>query len=164
MTAQTSRPRRRGGQPGNTNAKTHGFYASKLPRSDRTALDTSEFSGLTEEISLMRALIRRVVSLTPPPGDYYANLESLRVLCHATTALSRLVRTHALLGVSSEFDRAREQALKEIAKELGLDTQDSDAQEVDNSTYQNGLGDNPSAGDDQSAFEPFQPFSSGNPP
>lgn len=166
MTTPTSRPRRRGGQPGNSNAQKHGFYASKLPQSDRTALDTSEFSGLTEEISLLRALIRRVDSLTPPPDDYYANLESLRVLCLATTALSRLVRTHALLGTaSSEFEKARDIALREIAKELFLNNPgvdhppgaDSPPGLVDDFPAQTGFSASPSPGETEPSFEPFQP-------
>jgi hypothetical protein len=148
------------------NAVKHGFYASKLPQSDRAALATSEFSGLTEEISLLRTFIRRVISLTPPPDDFYANLDSLRVICHATTALSRLVRTHALLGTaSSEFERARDQALREIAEELFLNNPgvdhppgaDSPPGLVDDFPAQAGFSASPSKGETEPSFEPYQP-------
>ena len=157
----TRKSRRRGGQPGNNNARKHGFYASHLPQSDRRALATSKFSGLTEEIALMRASIRRIVSLTPPPDDFYANLDWLRTLCLATTALTRMVRTDAQLGTDdSEFAQARDIALRELAKELGFDRSDADRSSLadDDPLSQNEPADSLSSSEDLSYPTISAPF------
>jgi len=115
-----SQPRRRGAPTGNHNAVKHGFYATKFKKSERTALDTSEFSGLSEEIALLRLYIRRVVAQSLQSDDFYQNLETLRVLSLACSSLSRLVRTHALVAMSGddEFRQAFDDVMKEITKDL----------------------------------------------
>ena len=51
--------RKRGGQPGNTNAVKHGFYTKNFSLAERRGLvDTNEIV-LGDEIALLRVLIRR---------------------------------------------------------------------------------------------------------
>ncbi|ADJ26567.1 hypothetical protein Dehly_1276 [Dehalogenimonas lykanthroporepellens BL-DC-9] len=60
------KPRRRGAQPGNRNAVTHGFYARALPAEHMEALSKAEeIEGLDEEITLLRYGIRRLLERDP---------------------------------------------------------------------------------------------------
>lgn len=60
------KPRRRGAQPGNRNAVTHGFYSKVLPaQSDETLSEANEIEGLDEEIALLRYKIRRLEEMDP---------------------------------------------------------------------------------------------------
>lgn len=60
------KPRRRGGQPGNRNAVTHGFYARPLPADREEAMSQAdEVEGLDEEIAFLRYKLRRLEQLDP---------------------------------------------------------------------------------------------------
>jgi uncharacterized protein YjcR len=111
--------RRRGGQPGNSNALTHGFYSAHFHKADLAALETNQFSGLNDEIALLRLYIRRVVELGAGLDDLTESLNLLRALCQAAAALTRLVKTQRLLSSGQdEFSLAIDQALKEINESL----------------------------------------------
>ena len=43
-----------GGQPGNQNARTHGFYARRLPQSQLDGLEETTVRSLEDEIGVMR--------------------------------------------------------------------------------------------------------------
>ena len=59
-------PRKRGGQPGNQNARTHGFYSRKAdPAQQEEAAEASEVSGLDEDIELLRRKIRHIEETKP---------------------------------------------------------------------------------------------------
>ncbi len=50
--------RRRGGQPGNQNARKHGIYAKSLTPEERALLqEARETFGLSEEVAVVRVLI-----------------------------------------------------------------------------------------------------------
>jgi hypothetical protein len=120
MNNQTSsKPRRRGAPLGNLNAVTHGFYSARFNKTDRTALAESNFTGLAEEIALLRLFIRRVVYESSNLKDFDRLLDTLRVICLASASLSHLVKTHAFLSNSkeSEFSQALQQALDDIWKD-----------------------------------------------
>jgi hypothetical protein len=51
--------RKRGGQPGNTNAIKHGFYAKNFSLAECRGLQATEGVVLGDEIGLLRVLIRR---------------------------------------------------------------------------------------------------------
>ena len=51
--------KKRGGQPGNTNAIKHGFYSKNFSLAERRGLKVTEGVVLGDEISLLRVLIRR---------------------------------------------------------------------------------------------------------
>ena len=87
-------PRKRGAQPGNSNARTHGFYARHLPPNQaaayREARDLNP-AELTDEIALVRARLA-----TLPRAR-------LGLVLAAAKTLAQLVSTHhRLSGQSSE--------------------------------------------------------------
>lgn len=113
--------RRRGGQPGNLNALKHGFYASRFRQAELTALETSHFTGLADEIALLRLYIRRVIELGASHDDLDASLNLLRNLCLAGTTLTRMIKTdHYLSGGSGDFNQAVKSAIEDIAAELRI--------------------------------------------
>ena len=52
--------KKRGGQPGNTNALKHGFYTKNFSLAERRGLQATEGVALGDEIGLLRVLIRRL--------------------------------------------------------------------------------------------------------
>ena len=55
--------RSRGAQPGNLNAVKHGFYSAHFHQADLAAFETNTFTGLNDEIALLRLYIHRAVEL-----------------------------------------------------------------------------------------------------
>ena len=56
-------PRDRGGQPGNQNARTHGFYADSLTsREQEHLVQAAELKGLHSEIALLRVKLLALIS------------------------------------------------------------------------------------------------------
>ena len=56
-------PLPRGGQPGNQNARKHGFYSAVFTGQDKINLNqAAEIDGLDEEIALIRARLKSVLS------------------------------------------------------------------------------------------------------
>ena len=76
---------------------------------------------LQAEIDLIRASIQRVIALGEPQ-TYREAVDYLRALSLATTALSRLVRTHRYVNPAldprDELTRDIQQALKEVAARI----------------------------------------------
>jgi hypothetical protein len=120
MSPTSSSNRRRGGQPGNQNARKHGFYASHYPVSTQSE-ENPPTIDLQAEIDLIRASIQRVISLGEP-HTYHEAIDYLRALSLAVTALSRLVRTHYFVHPANdprdELTRDIRQALKEVYASL----------------------------------------------
>ena len=113
-------PRKRGGQPGNTNSLKHGYYSTRFSLADLTDLENHSFSGLQDEITLLRVFTRRVVELSTDLENLPEAVSLLRVLSMAMISLSRLMRTHHLLGGDrgDEISLALDQALKQLSTEL----------------------------------------------
>ena len=57
--AKKPRSRKRGGQPGNTNAYKHGFYTKNFSPAERKGLQATQGVVLGDEIALLRVLIKR---------------------------------------------------------------------------------------------------------
>ena len=75
--------RRRGGQPGNQNARTHGFYSKTLtPRQQEAITAVPRLDGLDQEIALLRAKIISILANDP---------QNYRALTLAMASLARLV-------------------------------------------------------------------------
>ncbi len=110
--------RTRGAPPGNQNNRKHGFYSRLFPASYLSELEKISLPDLTEEISLMRLLIRRLVDQAPDVADLSQTLNLVRTVCLASANLNRLVKTQHLLAASvSKIDEAFEKALQELAEE-----------------------------------------------
>ena len=61
--APTPPHRRRGGQPGNQNAREHGFYAKALTLEEQETLQQAlDLNDLVPEIALMRVKLMQLVS------------------------------------------------------------------------------------------------------
>jgi hypothetical protein len=123
MTPNAPIPSRRRGAPlGNRNAVKHGFYLNRSQKDDLKEHEAHQFSGLTDEIVMLRVHMRRLVRAAAGIDDFYAQLDLLRVLCQATDALTRLTRTQILLSGSQEDEvtLALNQALDDVCKELGI--------------------------------------------
>ena len=120
MAASTSSKHRRGGQPGNQNALKHGFYAAQKPAFVPSA-EGSLTLDLQTEIALIRQSMHRVLALGEPQA-YHDAVDYLRALSLASTALTRLVRTHRYiypaLDPRDELTREISQALKEVYAQI----------------------------------------------
>ena len=116
--------RRAGAPAGNTNALQHGFYPRQLRSKDLADLDNCQSSGLTDEITMLRVMIRRVVEMGKGVDNLYDGLNLMRGLCFATTSLTRLIKTqHLLNSPADEVSLAIRQALEEVGEEMELTDQ-----------------------------------------
>ena len=90
--------RRPGAPLGNTNALKHGFYSRRFRSTDLNDLDTHNFSGLQDEITMLRVFIRGVVERSAEVESLDESIYLLRALSLATIGLTRLIRTQQLFG------------------------------------------------------------------
>jgi hypothetical protein len=109
-------PRRRGAQPGNTNALQHGFYSRHIRTGE--ASDLSAFMpDLNSEIAMLRVLAGRAVEAVTKAneitlGDWSMLLNSIGV---TFTRIASLTRTQQLLsGDDQTVDSALSKALTTV--------------------------------------------------
>lgn len=95
-------PRKRGAQPGNTNALKHGFYSRIFRKQEHEDLDQFLTNGIEAEIDLMRIVTRRVFEMTDEMKDLNQATRALCALVKAATTLAKLLRTQELLGGGAE--------------------------------------------------------------
>ncbi len=77
--AEEPERRKRGGQPGNQNARTHGFYSRLLPPDDLEFLDDSrDLTDCAEDIAAFRVVISHLIRR--PNRNYQLINESFREL------------------------------------------------------------------------------------
>ena len=111
-------PRTRGAQPANTNALKHGFYSRHFRKSDLTDLDTHQFTGLTDEATLLRIFMRRVIEAALKDSETYNPLAVLRLICLGSATLTRMLKVHQqVFDPLSQSDKLLDQALAEIQKD-----------------------------------------------
>lgn len=96
-TPNTALARKRGGQPGNLNASTHGFYSRQYKPADLTELDQAQYATLDQEIELLRVSIRRLIEMESQPQTIPEAADQLRTVCLAFQTLTSLVRTQSFL-------------------------------------------------------------------
>jgi hypothetical protein len=118
-----SESRRRGGQPGNRNAVTHGFYADHELSGDSSGPgdEGPGFEGLQNEIDIVRKYLHRLDQL----GDLYTdNLSAIfhiiRGLHLATNSIARLTRMHDQLAASHDKDEPLINLTRAINRSLAL--------------------------------------------
>ena len=90
-------PKKRGAPIGNQNALTHGFYARRLPQSQLDGLEETTVKSLEDEIELMRVFSRKVAELGAEVNELDEAKSVLNSLSNATGSINRLVRTHAFI-------------------------------------------------------------------
>lgn len=114
--------RKPGAQPGNTNALKHGFYSHHFNNLELADLDTALSDGLTDEIALLRVIIRRVFEYADSGAqDLDAWSKALNTLGAASTRLAGLLRTQQLIaGDGGDVLSVLSQAIGEVAHDLGL--------------------------------------------
>ena len=108
--------RPRGGQPGNTNALKYGFYSPRFRQADLADLDQCQFSGLQDEITMLRVYTRRVIELSPDIDDLETAISLLRALSLAAIAMTRLIRTQQSIGPNPADEIGA--ALAEVLKNM----------------------------------------------
>lgn len=102
-------PRRRGGQPGNTNALKHGLYSRTLPPAAQEALVQARrlpVADLSQEITALRA---RLAALSP---------YQLAAFTSGLSLLARLVATQHRLSPSQAQNLS--DAVANVVQELGF--------------------------------------------
>ena len=122
MTTQPKVKRKRGAQPGNTNALKHGFYSHRFKNLEISDLDSALSDGLTDEIALLRVIIRRVFEYADTDAqDLDTWSTALNTLGAASTRLAGLLRTQQLIaGENTDVISVLSQAIGEVAHDLGL--------------------------------------------
>jgi hypothetical protein len=96
-------PRRRRGAPlRNLNALKHGFYARKYRQADLEDLADCKFTGLKEEMTMLRVYMRSVIEQSSSASSLEESIDVLRVLAMAAASLTRMARTQKFLDGSGQ--------------------------------------------------------------
>jgi hypothetical protein len=118
-------PRHRGGQPGNQNARKHGFYSRSLTPTDIQDLaDTADPSHLDDEISVMRVLLRDLLTRTPEAQNLLQTCELVRAAALLASSITRLVKTQQVINtlpgnaIADRFFAALSEISSEVLTEL----------------------------------------------
>jgi hypothetical protein len=107
--------RQRGAQPGNQNARIHGFYSKKLLDDQKQDFEQAALvEGVDEEIALLRVKIKSVVEHDP---------ENVKLIEQAIKTLARLVMTRYNLHKDDKvsLEQTYENAIRNILYSTGTD-------------------------------------------
>lgn len=99
-----------GGQPGNQNARTHGFYSRAMTPEDRELFEAAAaMHGLDYEIALLRMKVLNILAQEP---------ENHAVLVMAVNALTKLLRTKQQIAPTDieQFKKAVQNVLGDRAR------------------------------------------------
>ena len=108
--------RKRGAQPGNTNALKHGLYAQHFTKAQRLKLKRMPAADLTFEIAALRTVAEEILAaLKQNNADPDVLAKLANSLTNAMTTIAHLSRTHALLsGGDNALAAAIEEALNDF--------------------------------------------------
>ncbi|MBI4188762.1 MAG: hypothetical protein HY529_06115 [Chloroflexi bacterium] len=107
---EVNNKRHRGGQLGNQNARTHGFYSKVLTSAERRSLETAgEVEGLDDEIALLRVKIESLVKHDP---------DNVELITRAINSLTRMVIARYSLGQQDKG--GLKQAILAVLKDIVL--------------------------------------------
>lgn len=101
--------RKPGGQPGNQNARKHGFYSQTITSElEALMLPARQLEGVDLELALARAKVKSIVANDP---------KNYAVLFDALSVIGRLGATKNRLGkhTSRQFSRALKTVLEDLA-------------------------------------------------
>ncbi len=120
MSSKTSTLHRRPGAPlGNSNAFKHGFYTRRIKKRDLSGVETTDLKSLVDEIALIQVFTRRLVKSCASSTDFYELSAILRILCLASSTITRILRVNYLLtGSENNFADEIETAIREVRAEL----------------------------------------------
>ena len=103
---KTEIKRHRGGQPGNINARKHGYYSDAFVAVNKANLTQArQVFGLDEEIVLMRATLKAVARQSPP---------NFRLMSEIASTLIRMVRVSEKLGFNRSEPLDEDQGSEDI--------------------------------------------------
>lgn len=131
LSPSSATKRKRGGQPGNQNARRHGFYSDVLDKRDRQALVlVAGKDGLDDEIDLLRVRLRAIMQNSP---------NNVRLAVDVSNTITKMVRTRDKLtafnrnnqwkvGIANVW---REFALPLLGPELGQEILREKVKEAD---------------------------------
>jgi hypothetical protein len=112
--------RKRGAQPGNTNALKHGFYSRAFRSVDVLDLDSLELK-LEDEIAAARVAGRRMLELSEEMTEPMQSIRALAVFSTHLVHIASLIRTHAILtGNSNTTSEAITNAIQAVAREFKI--------------------------------------------
>ena len=112
--------RKRGGQPGNTNALKHGFYSRAFRSVDIDDLDTLELK-LEDEIAAARVAGRRMLELSDEMTEPMQSIRALAAFSTHLIHIASLMRTHGILtGGSNTTSEAITNAIQTVAREFKI--------------------------------------------
>lgn len=120
---QSHRKKRPGAPKGNLNALKHGFYSRRFQGAELDQLKVLSEPGLTNEIEMLRLVIRRVIDRIDDVESLEQLLRYLSTISLATAQLSRLLKTQRLLvGEVDDIERALQQAIHFLNQENDHDS------------------------------------------
>jgi uncharacterized protein YjcR len=102
--------RSRGGQKGNQNARTHGFYSKALDDTEKDDMElASGISDIDDEIALLRVKIKAVLERDP---------ENVKLIMQATNTLAGLVIKK--FQINKEQRKGLKEAIGNVLREVAL--------------------------------------------
>jgi hypothetical protein len=103
---------------GNINALKHGFYTRRIKKHDLSGVESTDVKGLAEEIALIRIFTRRLIESCDPEADAYELAGILRILCLASTTITRILKAHYLLStINDNFSQELDEAIRQVQEE-----------------------------------------------
>ncbi len=85
--------KKRGGQPGNQNARTHGFFSRIRPAVPESEYrKAADIGSINDEIALLRVKLKQAIEKDP---------ENVAVVVRAVNALSRAIRLRNRISAGS---------------------------------------------------------------
>ena len=103
-----------GGQPGNQNARKHGFYSKVLDEAEQLDFElATDIEGIDDEIALLRVKIKSL--LERDPGN-------IKLIMQATNTLAGLVKTSYKMNKEQRkgLKEAIGNVLRDVALPLGI--------------------------------------------
>ena len=121
MTDNTS-ARKRGEQPGNTNALKHGFYSQQFRNGELADLDSFEDTNLQDEIGVLRVYLRRLLELADGIEDTRHAAAILDKVSLVTVRIATLAKAQRILSGDQDarVATALSEALQDVMKEMNL--------------------------------------------
>ncbi len=101
---------KRGAQPGNQNARKHGFYSKALKEAEKLELaEAADVDGLDAEIAVLRLKLRQLLEEHPDRIDLHMR---------AANTLARLIRTR--YSISHEEKKSLKEAIATVLKDVAI--------------------------------------------
>ena len=111
---------KRGAPLGNKNALKHGFYSKQMRATEAEDLEALMDASLSNEINMLRVLLRRTLEIAEGQLDVDTTLSILNAAGANMTRLANLMKTQKFLAGEStdDFMKTLSEALNEVVKEL----------------------------------------------